>query len=271
MADYVARCEKGMTDQEIAWILEDFRNAGLDLDWRNPAVTMEEVLRYRKALDRWYHDALVDGLRLNPEQSAEVARKLAEFTELLKHPYPEDKESTPKPADGQPDNSEPTDQDKRERLGDLTEMMITISDIPLPTPYYPWKLCQLTPEQEKLTSKQVFLALEGNDPEILIEGATELSSGPASRMFERIFEGYPIDESLKIQYLYPSLISPLLAEQKLIANNDPNDSFSKPSDPPGQSALENVRLLHPCQLKVLLLFNPGFSSILQSQLDQKSR
>jgi hypothetical protein len=270
VADYVARCEKGMTDQEIGWILEDFRNAGLSLDWRNPEVTLEAVLHHRKSLDRWYHDALVDGLRLSPEQSAEVAKHLDELVEQLKHPYPAATGSTPKPAEDQPDHIESIDEDKREWLGDPSGSMIHFGSFPTATPYYPWKLCQLTSEQEKLTWKQLFLVFEGANHEELSEETAGLSGGPLFRQ-EDFYNGYPIDESLRLQSYMPNLIFPLLARQKLIANNDPDAPFSEPSDPPGLSALENVRLLHPCQLKVLLLFNPGFAPMLQSQLDQQSR
>jgi hypothetical protein len=270
VADYIARCEKGMTDQEIGWILEDFRNAGLDLDWQNPAVTDEEVLRYRKTLDRWYHDALVDGLRLSPEQSAELTSKLAEFFEQLNHPYPEEA-STPTPTDGQLDKFASINQDKRDWLGNLSRSMITFTSVPIATPYYPWILCQLTPEQEGLTGKRWFPVIENGELDIPHGAVSNLPGGPNFLSEDLTDAEYPIDESLDLQSGLPNLIFPLLSQQKLIAKNDPNDVFSEPSDPPGQSALENVRLLHPCQFKALLLFNPQLLPILQTQLNQPSR
>lgn len=272
VADYVARCEKGMTDQDILWILDDFHNAGLDLDWRDPAVTIEEVLDNRKALNRWYHDALVDGLRLSPEQSTQASRTLDELFEKEMQWFLEQRKSRSEPFNDWLGNTNPNlvYPDAREIIADLSGAMVSFSDIPEATPYYPWKLCQLTPEQEKLTWKQLFLIFEGTNHEIESEDAPGLVGGSLFRR-EDFHRGYPIDELLVTQDDLPSLIFPLLTQQKLIAKNNPNSPFSDPSDPPGLSTLENVRLLHPCQLKALLLFNPRLPPILQSQLEQQSR
>jgi hypothetical protein len=75
--DYTTRKNRGLTDQEIGWIVEDFQSAGLDLGIR--AAHEEEYLAQRQAQDRWYRDALVEAWSLTPEQSAQVTAKLAEL------------------------------------------------------------------------------------------------------------------------------------------------------------------------------------------------
>jgi hypothetical protein len=267
VADYIARCEKGMTDQEINWILEDFRNAGLDFDWGNPAATIEQAVHCRVAQQRWYHDALVDGLRLSPEQSTQVAKKLDELFEKDKQEFLKEQETKSETSVYRLDISQPFYLGARNPMAPPARS--PSSNAPITTPYLPWELCQLTVEQVKVTWKPWFQMIESKNLEISNQELAEHSGGPLFNSKTSFSEGYPIDESRHTAL--PNLIFPLLAQQKLIAKNNSNDPFSAPSDPPGLSALENVRLLHPCQLKALLMFNQGFSSVLQAQLDQQPR
>jgi|GEM_PF-5860058 len=271
VADYVARCEKGLTDQEIGWILEDFRNAGLDLDWRNPKITVEDLFSLRAAQHRWYHDALVEGLRLSPEQSTQVMTNLDELFEKTKQGFLAEKAYRAGPSNVWTDIGKPFYQDARDLFSDLHGLMMPPSGAITPSTYMPWTVCQLTPEQEKLTWKQWFLSIKEKNLVISNKEVAELSGGPLFRSQEPVSEGYPVDKLLLHQSSLPDLIFPLLAQQKLIAKELPGDPFSEPSDPPALSALENVRLMHPCQFKALLLFNPGFSPMLQSQLASGSK
>jgi hypothetical protein len=97
--DYIARCEKGMTAQEVRWIVEDFQREGLDegpgsfraiiettlkhldlaaatwqeleevsIDAETSATLKTLGLEWALRQQRWYAGALADGLRLSPEQ-----------------------------------------------------------------------------------------------------------------------------------------------------------------------------------------------------------
>ena len=81
VADYLDRCKKGLTDQEIGWIIEDFQNAGLAFYHFNETAPDPFIIAYRAAQIRWYHDLLVDGFRLSPEQSAQASVKLRQLHE----------------------------------------------------------------------------------------------------------------------------------------------------------------------------------------------
>ncbi len=98
--DYLARCKKGMTAQEVRWIVEDFQRAGLGDDplsyvskiahsLKEPShesegkVNAELAARLRTAslecarIQRaWFGNALADGLRLDPAQRKAMKERL---------------------------------------------------------------------------------------------------------------------------------------------------------------------------------------------------
>jgi hypothetical protein len=82
VANYQARQEKGLSDREIGWILEDFKAARLDLGYR--MATREEYLAQRQAQDRWYRDAFVEGWNLSEPQAAQVSLKLTDLYDSAK-------------------------------------------------------------------------------------------------------------------------------------------------------------------------------------------
>ena len=101
--DYIARCKKGMTAQEVRWIVEDFQKEGLDDGPGSFKAIIETILKHLDLSDanlqeleelsvddetaaklktlgfewasrqqRWYSSALADGLRLTSEQKLEL-------------------------------------------------------------------------------------------------------------------------------------------------------------------------------------------------------
>lgn len=118
VAAYLDRAKRGMSDQEIRWIVDDFRGAGLD---QPPAVlTAESIETFRKKQIQWYLQTLQEGLRLTSSQQ-EMARATAA-----------DLPFTP---------------------GGIGFLPLDVSAwLPL-NDYAPWNLCSLTPEQESLTLK----------------------------------------------------------------------------------------------------------------------
>lgn len=249
VADYIARCEKGMTDQEIGWIIEDFQNAGLDFDWENPAATDAQVFAARDAQQRWYRDALVDGLRLSPAQSEEATRKLGELFQIITADFLRDRESVK--ADG----FNPVSNDNH-ALRFTESWLVGFSSYPTATPFFPWKLCQLTPRQEHITWKQWF------------EDLKKISESTGGPLF--LFSG-PYEDDLKEHRLpgwviSPNSIFPLLDTQKLLTH----DPFAEPAtDVTGFSDLENVRLLHPSQFKLVLMFNPDMARKIRQAMERE--
>lgn len=133
VVDYATRKKQGLTDREIAWIVEDFHNAGLDLGIRT--APKEDYLAQRRAQDRWYRDALVEAWSLTPEQAAEVTAKLGELYDQAKADFIEAIAAGPQPVEvnGQwyiITSSEPMHRliDAKRRLDDTTG------------PFMPWNL-----------------------------------------------------------------------------------------------------------------------------------
>lgn len=122
--DYRERCKKGMRAQEVRWILEDFTQAGLSAadglpaevreaaevvsqtsgwqEWRDgdaggpPAlsdkaaeVLKEKGLQLARRQQRWYADALADGLRLDREQKKEAYQSGLKLVEQLAVDFPQ--------------------------------------------------------------------------------------------------------------------------------------------------------------------------------------
>ena len=141
VADYVTRCAKGLTDREIGWVLEDFRNAGLDQFAFTEATADQELFAYRAAQNRWYLDALIDGLRLNREQSDQVAKSLIEQLEKLKAAFKRNREE-----DGT--GKRPAFASSRIDLILSPFWLMGAEDHEIPdySTFLPWDLCPLTPE-----------------------------------------------------------------------------------------------------------------------------
>jgi hypothetical protein len=100
LADYLARCEKGMTAREVRWIVEDFQRAGLGVDplsdfskiaqsLNDPSREIEgkvdtalaarlrtAAVEYARNQREWYGNALADGLRPNAAQKMVLKERL---------------------------------------------------------------------------------------------------------------------------------------------------------------------------------------------------
>lgn len=118
VAAYLDRAKAGMSDQEIRWIVDDFRSSGLD----EPLAILngQTIEAFRAKQKQWYLRALIEGLGLTGSQQEAVRSSLENLPLIL-------------------DNVgfEPTD----------------VKSWLLSTDYAPWNLCVLTPEQESLTLK----------------------------------------------------------------------------------------------------------------------
>ena len=261
--DYIARCEKGLTDQEIGWILEDLHNAGLDRDPIDYVVDYHlhedrQFPLFRAAQHRWYHETLVDGLRLSPEQSAQAATKLSEL-------FAEAKEKFLRAITSDKLSVEP--------YGDIAIALLWLDGTHRSSP---WNLCKLTPEQEKITWKHLYeivdsrkdLGFENRPP---FPDNREQAATTGSPLFLR--SGPVEPESNKTEnlprYWSANRIFPLLPQQ-FPAFADPN-AFDQPSKDSSDPILEHIRRLHPAQFKTLLLLDPNFAAEIQRALETEPR
>ncbi len=240
-ADYVVRCEKGMTDKEIGWILEDFRIAGLDRFAFTDKTPDDELLAYRIAQQRWYLGALVDGLRLAPDQAAQAAAKLNELFKTVATEFRRKSES-----------------------GKLDAPVVTRFDMIVPyfwifsgyggddpghLRFLPWDLCLLTSKQEAITWKKEFSA--GLDQGI--------RDGPTAHPLFK--NPHPLDHDAEMpeQWALVDAVFPFLKSQ----------SFAKDqieAEDSGKSLLIALHDFHPAQLKILLLIYPHLAAEIQSAL-----
>ncbi|MGJ8642500.1 MAG: hypothetical protein ACSHX9_03755 [Luteolibacter sp.] len=69
--EYMMKAERGMTVDEVRWVVEDFLALGLDVEYPEDT-TAEGYLALRKAREEWYLGALVSGLRLTKEQERDA-------------------------------------------------------------------------------------------------------------------------------------------------------------------------------------------------------
>ncbi len=241
VADYVARCEKGMTDHEIGWILEDFKNAGIDSNGLKSDTPLEQLLAIRLRQHRWYHDALVDGLRLDAGQSAQVKAMLAGVLESTKNDYKISSNQSLNPPVAIP-------------LawmiggGDLENFYIR-------EPYQPWNLCILKSAQQDLTWN--------------ISTKTPNSSvSPPSPLLHRFQNSMPFgtaDTGGKVPGFFEEAdcLLPILVIQKLAVAENPFEEFDE--------LLPNIRRLHPAQFRLFLLFHPQLADQIQQTLPIESR
>lgn len=163
--DYLARCKKGMTAQEVRWIVEDFQRAGLD--WEGELVTelkqIFELMRRERRQSpmpqereriellakqlgqrqrKWFGDTLAGALKLDIDQQREMRQNLAsalekDWVELLRAR----EEGEAQEAEGQ-----------LNYFGNSLYYLGLIENWVEKPEYAPWKLTSLTEAQLSLTS-----------------------------------------------------------------------------------------------------------------------
>jgi hypothetical protein len=253
---YVERGKRGMTDQEIRWMIEDFQAAGLD---------EKDDLQYgtlRAKQQLWYLQALVEGLQLEPDQKAQAKAKMYLF--LAK-------------------NIEGLNTIKEFKLPNLIEL--DVSGFILVSPSYPlwltmsdtfspWRLVDLTKEQSALTLRKWVTSPNGellptDDPfedsqETIrwIESKTVVIQDPFNGNLTEFPDPNPdtITTVLSSNRFYGILpisnLFPLIPDQKLA---DYREDF-----------LSQARILQPAQLRMALLLDSGMALQILKALDQAS-
>ena len=233
-ADYATRLQKGLTDREIGWILDDFQTAGLDGGLR--VAPQEAYLAQRRAQDRWYRDALVEAWSLTPEQSAQVTGKLAELYDQAKADFIEALAAGPQPVKVNDQwlivtSSEPIHQliDANRRFQDAKGLFL------------PWNLCKMAPELDPMhTGKKIDIKVKDVPEDSLF--AKPIQIAPATPNL------FTVDQLLPKPAVQPEEIPIQVA-------------------PAENEILQPLRKLHPAQLKLLLLIAPEKVRNIRQALD----
>ena len=190
--DYTTRKNRGLTNQEIGWIVEDFQNAGLDLGIR--AAPEEEYLAQRQAQDRWYRDALVEAWSLTPEQSAHATAKLAELYDKAKASFIDDLAAGPKPIEVDGKWYRITSAEPIHRLIDVNRRLQDHN-----SPFLPRNLFEFPGKSEESSDPftvELLLPRSTPSPE---QEKVEVAPPPADGILQRIRKLHPAE--LKLQLL----------------------------------------------------------------------
>lgn len=282
VADYAARCEKGMTDQEILWILDDYKNAGLDLGIHDIELKSgpppEDPYRpyhntLRKAQDRWFLEALVDGLRLSPEQIAQTRSTFDRLFDQAKADLIQDQNAE---LHGSPGDGPISPYRGVDRLTKLISLDRYLNG----GEHAPWIL--LSPQQEKLTWKHIISQLADRASRGQAAAAEKLVVSEPEFLGAEPMNLNQGDPNVPGEYMFSNIFLPFLKCQKLASGDDPfaKDPFTEDKDPPAEDKLllaeyedrlvANVRKFHPAQLKMCLLFDPEMTGRVQHALDSAS-
>ncbi|MCW1913341.1 hypothetical protein OJ996_07145 [Luteolibacter sp. GHJ8] len=247
-ADYRERCKKGMRAQEVRWILEDFIQAGLSeeagglpaevkdaaevvsqtsgwKEWQDgeaadppelsdkaAEVLKEKGLQLARSQQRWYADALADGLRLDREQKKEAYQSGLKLVEKLSADFPQAEDALELAHTGESPAQEAADPAEESSL--LTPILWLQDERSEPS-----QKCELRADQSAVLSTE-----QGE------QGAAE-----------------PIHEATGV--------FPFTADQA--------------KEIPDGDVTGLVMSLHPAQLRMLLLTEPGMATTLGSAFEGK--
>lgn len=273
--DYLARCKKGMTAQEVRWIVEDFQKAGLDDGpgsllskigslFKDPSREVDGKINAELAVQlrtvslecariqrEWYGNALADGLRLDPTQrkamkerlDAALAEDQGQFEDRVKA-FTLFVEAAASGDSGQT----PEIIGEIERLSDGEQVSHGVFEQSIyqrfleaarwleDESYAPWNLCALTEEQRK-----IFLTGKSSEPPGELPSGDGLYDDPQGWLdLASMATGEPV--------------FPLTEDQKVSLYG-------------GEPLKLELGIMHPSQLKVRLLLDPELAAHLSEKLD----
>lgn len=262
IAAYLERAKRGMTDQEIRWMIEDFQTAGLDEVDHSPRGT----LRAKQQL--WYLEALTEALQLSQEQRSQAR---ARMDELLR----KDLEAFEQGVGGVTEVREPTeaipDDSPIAPNADATTWLLKDA-------YAPWNLCDLSEEQSQLTLER----WKAGERESRVKSEAAQDPGGSVTFPSPVFPEWirshgiamqdPTSGNL-IEYPPPSELDSgctmrgtAKGGMMMISDIFPLTPDQKLADHRYHVAAQ-ARLLQPAQLRIALLLTPILSSTITQQLD----
>jgi len=250
IAAYLDRSKRGMTDQEILWMIEDFEAAGLDEEEHS----LKGILRAKQQL--WYLEALTEGLQLSPEQRAQAKAKMDALLAA-------DVETFETGVSGLGTNSGLTRIDDAMPIAPMAESFVWL----MKDAYAPWNLCELSKEQDQLTmhrwresERKSALRNEADDSGSTQEPAwmqlVSTKQDPVSGNIIELGESNPHQFAFEGHGLYGRILVvdafPLTPNQK---------------DPVSPTGLDQARCLQAPQLRMAMLMESSAAASLLNQLD----
>lgn len=241
-AAYVEACSKGLTIQQIRWILDDFRDAGLGTGGNKLGrESMDSDVPRGAAAHRWYHRSLVLALGLNRQQSNKAAESLAALYSA---------------------------RISQQRLAPFDWFHDRTNQFsnPIDSAYQPWRLCTLEPPQVAITWQDgyrparsdsdtdtawIMKNMEPSASRTLLRGPEDMVDTPPN------FPGWAHDVNN---------VFPLMESQKF-----ESESFGLEMDldaPTSPMLIGNIRKLHAAQLMLLLLMNPEYADDIRSMTEK---
>ncbi len=249
IAAYLARAKRGMTDQQIRWMIEDFQSLGL----MPTSGSMEESRAYRERLNRWYLTALTEALSLTPEQRRKVQTSLAALLDQAMDQFKIGMAS----------------ELGTQAPGLVIEPLFEATHWLRRNELAPWNLCHLTEAQSHLTMERWWL--DRKKSAMNMASPFNQEPGWVSRMAIAMQD--PATGNL-IKYPPPSVFDSACTMHGTIRGGvmDISDAFpltpdQKLADHRNDLAAQ-ARLLQPAQLRIALLLNPVLSNTILQQLDQ---
>lgn len=262
IANYLERAKRGMTDQEIRWMIADFQAAGLDGHDRDP-FSKDVTLRAKQQL--WYLEAVVEALQLSPEQKSQAR---ANLDEMLR----KDIEAFEQGIGGVTRVIKPTEAIPNESpiapYADATTWLLKEACAP-------WNLCELTRDQNQLTLRHWKTDQKGG----LLTG----TSGDPFGDSKLVIKSWVMIEDTVIQDPHSGNLTeiPLLEEAvdfnglqatQLYDGVIPiSDAFPLTPDQTladhRRDPLAQARLLQPAQLRMGLILDASLASDLLERLD----
>jgi len=250
--EFGAARKRGMTEQEVRWIVEDFRNLGID-SGEIAAGSAEAYYGIRMRRHQWLLDALKSGFGLSKEQKSQTveslevlgARDLAGFTKYLTEIKSFEVEG------------------KEYRVIDGSKVRsLTDSHNWLKGPdYAPWNLCDLKESQKDMVR---FRNEEGRWIWIR-EGSRTLDFGMTEK-YEASSDAFMTDPVIMNGggYFFPLSMGQVegMIGAKL------HQASKAPEGKGKVERLALVRFLTTPQLKTLLLFEPEMAEQLMKELGE---
>ncbi|OYV07577.1 MAG: hypothetical protein CFE26_00280 [Verrucomicrobiales bacterium VVV1] len=255
---YLERAKRGMTDQEIRWMIEDFQTAGLD-ETSDPEDQKagydgynERFCRIQRARQNaWYLIALGEGLDLSSDQKSMARARLDSLFErdlkILS--------------------------DKWDEVRKMNGLMLGLDFEKFEQPslwlqdeaYAPWNLCELSGQQEQLTMKKWASSAEGR-PELTSDGFAQTEE--SKHAWINVSENWAQDP------LTGNLTELSQPADPFIKRVRVSDTFSLTPDQPLSNhfgdLLAQARSVQPAQLRMALLFDADLYSTLLEKLDHPS-
>lgn len=246
---FVERAKRGMTEQEIRWMIAEFEAMG-------PMPTsgdIEQLRKFRQHQHDWYLAAMTEALSLTPQQKqaghALLLKQLEQRIEAFQESTHSEDGKTIHPL----------------IIQTYFEPNLTFRSAELA----PWDLLDLTEDQSKLTNK--ILWQKRNN-------AAKNSPYPFNQeqpwISHRSLAMHEVEMGQIVSYPPPSNYDLRCTMYGTISGGIIDISEAFPLTPDQnladhrQDIVSQARMLHPAQLRLALLLNPGVHQLLKTELDK---